>query len=57
MKIRTFLIVIIVLMQFSTLVNVTVFDGGWDGITLAFHTILFVMAMGIHAQSSKTDRS
>ncbi|WP_199794651.1 hypothetical protein [Lentibacillus sp. Marseille-P4043] len=56
MKIRTFLIVIIVLMQFSTLVNVTVFDGGWNGIILAFHTILFIMALGINAQFSKTGR-
>ncbi|MGM0878686.1 MAG: hypothetical protein ACQEWV_29380 [Bacillota bacterium] len=49
MKIRTFLLLIFI-MQLSTLINVTVFDGEWNGIILALHTILFILAIGINAE-------
>ncbi|MCE7792049.1 hypothetical protein K8O68_06385 [Salipaludibacillus sp. CUR1] len=53
MMIRTFLIVIIIIMQFSTLINVTLFDGEWNGLVLALHTALFILAIGINTEIKK----
>ncbi|SFG64074.1 hypothetical protein SAMN05216353_1702 [Halobacillus alkaliphilus] len=50
MKISTYLLLIILVMQLSTLINSTVFNGGGNGILLAVHTISFVAAIGFYAQ-------
>ncbi|MGP4075553.1 hypothetical protein [Halobacillus sp. K22] len=50
MKISTFLLFIILIMQLSTLINITVFDGAGNAVLLAVHTISFVAAIGFYAQ-------
>ncbi|MFZ0368322.1 MAG: hypothetical protein WAM07_01845 [Halobacillus sp.] len=50
MKISTCLLLIIFVMQLSTLINSTVFDGGGSGVLLAVHTTSFVAAIGFYAQ-------
>ncbi|MBT2689684.1 hypothetical protein J7I93_15965 [Bacillus sp. ISL-47] len=57
MKITTSLLLIILFMQFSTLINVTVFNGEWNGINLALHTVFFILALGMTAQVKKTNES
>ncbi|MCA1009184.1 hypothetical protein [Halobacillus halophilus] len=50
MKISTCLLFIILVMQLSTLINSTVFNGGGSGVLLTVHTISFVAAIGFYAQ-------
>ncbi|QAS51294.1 hypothetical protein HLI_03230 [Halobacillus litoralis] len=53
MKTSSLLVSIIIIMQFSTLINVTIFRGEWNGIILTLHTMLFILAIGIHAEMKK----
>jgi len=53
MKITTFLLLIIAVMQISTLLNSTVLDGQWNGILLWLHTALFLIAIAMFASASK----
>ncbi|WP_407268541.1 hypothetical protein [Radiobacillus sp. PE A8.2] len=53
MKINTFLLLIIVMMQLSMLINITVFEGQWNGIVLALHTVLFILAFAMYVDGKK----
>ncbi|KGX88761.1 hypothetical protein N781_09590 [Pontibacillus halophilus JSM 076056 = DSM 19796] len=44
---RKFLLLIILLMHVATLVNITVFDSEWNGLLMAWNTILFIAAIAL----------
>ena len=56
MKTYMILFIFIVIMHLTTLVNVTLFEGMWDGIALFISNILFVLAclyFGIEYRANK----
>ncbi|WP_349409905.1 hypothetical protein [Pseudalkalibacillus sp. SCS-8] len=56
MNTSVILVIIIIWMQLITLVNITIFNGEWNGIALMLSSILFFLAMvvfGISQQRNK----
>lgn len=47
MKPTTFLLIIISLMHFVTLINVILFDGNSNGFVIAINTFLFILAFAL----------
>ncbi|MBM4761857.1 hypothetical protein [Bacillus sp. B15-48] len=56
MKITASLIMVIIIMHTITLVNVTIFDGEWNGIVLALSSILFLVAIAIFGVDRQRNR-
>lgn len=44
MKTYAILFILIVIMHLITLVNVTLFEGSWNGLALFFSNVLFIIA-------------
>ncbi|WLR51930.1 hypothetical protein LC040_03185 [Bacillus tianshenii] len=55
MKITTFLLLIITVMHVATIINITLFNGEWNGIVMTLNSILFILAIGVNAMSGKRD--
>lgn len=47
MKKTTYLLITIFIMHLTTLTNIVIFDGEWNGIVMALNTILLVLAFGL----------
>lgn len=47
MKKTTYLLMTIIIMHLTTLTNIIIFDGGWNGIIMALNTVLLVLALGL----------
>ncbi len=45
MKTSFILFIIVCFMHFSTLINITVFEGEWNGIVITISTMLFLIAV------------
>ncbi|MGM0877386.1 MAG: hypothetical protein ACQEWV_22295 [Bacillota bacterium] len=56
MKTSISLIIVIILMQMTTLVNVTIFNGEWDGIVLMFSSLLFIFATAVFGISMQRNK-
>ncbi|QXE01537.1 hypothetical protein [Terribacillus sp. DMT04] len=56
MKTYTVLFIFILLMHTMTLVNVTLFDGEWNGIVIWASSILFLAAVFFHAAEYQAHR-
>ncbi|SES23418.1 hypothetical protein [Psychrobacillus sp. OK032] len=57
MRAITGLYIIIVLMQFITLTNITLFNGEWNGIAMLLSTCLFIAGTAFFFMNRKTKRS
>ncbi|WP_186321382.1 hypothetical protein [Bacillus sp. FJAT-22090] len=57
MKAITGLYIIIVLMQFITLTNITLFNGEWNGIAMWLSTGLFIAGTTFFLMNRKANRS
>ncbi|WP_166462395.1 hypothetical protein [Psychrobacillus vulpis] len=57
MRAITGLYIVIVLMQFITLTNITLFNGEWNGIALWLSTGLFIAGTAFYVMNRKTKRS
>lgn len=53
MKTITGLYIIIILMQFITLTNITLFNGEWNGIAMALSTALFIAGTAFYFMNRK----
>lgn len=42
------LFIVMSLMQFAVLTNITLFDGAWNGITMLVCTVLYVIACWVY---------
>ncbi|MFB1082742.1 hypothetical protein [Jeotgalibacillus sp. JSM ZJ347] len=56
MKPVNLLIILITLMHFSFLINLSVFDGVYDAIVMTINTILFLAAMITFATAKNSER-
>lgn len=56
MKPLNILVVLITVMHFSFLINLSVFDGAYDGIVMTVNTILFLSAMITFATVKNQER-
>ncbi|CAH0345067.1 hypothetical protein BCI9360_01344 [Bacillus sp. CECT 9360] len=57
MKTFTILFVVIALMHTITLINVTLFDGNWNGIVLMLSNILFLIGVVYYGIEFRANRS
>lgn len=48
MKVSTFLLIIVFVMHFISLTNITIFDGEWNGIVLAANGALLVVSLAVY---------
>lgn len=46
LKATTYLLITIFIMHLTTLANIVIFNGDWNGIVMAINTFLFVLAFG-----------
>ncbi|UII54429.1 hypothetical protein LS684_12135 [Cytobacillus spongiae] len=53
MKTSTFLLIIVMMMHFITLTNITIFHGEYNGIALALSTILFISSIAIFVNNKR----
>ena len=47
MRKTTYLLITILVMHMTTLANITIFNGDWNGIVMAINTILLILAFGL----------
>lgn len=47
MQKTTYLLITILIMHLITIVNITIFNGNWNGIVMAVNTFLLVLAFGL----------